>query len=442
MTLSTILLAVTLFFTMSVDAQTNNQNNQCGKDCQWSISDTTLTITGTGKMQDYFSDKEIPWQSNKESITKIIINNMTSIGKKAFQNMPSLKQIQLNSVTTINEAAFYNTGLEEIEIPATVETIGKNAFENNLKLSKITFQGNSQLNLIEAKAFRNCPKLTEITLPESLVVLERKVFEGCSSLTKVIIGRNLQKLGEQLFTKCSSLSTVTINEENQFYSTLGNVIFNKNQTKLIYYPVSLKDKEYRVPFTVEIIGKESFIESKINSLILPSDLQIIEESAFYGNRYIKELVFPHYLEEIQTTAFAGCRSLEKVIIKSQLIIGEQAFIGCRKLGQVIYSPDGLPTCPNNVFEMTKTLDNVKVTSNYYRLSQQFCGEKAEEGLISGEISKDNEKDDVYYYIDPNGTLIIYGNGTMRDFTEEEPAPWNDQKDQIQHVMIKDGVENI
>ena len=92
--------------------------------------------------------------------------------------------------------------------------------------------------------------------------LENKVFEGCASLHTVKIGTELEKLGQQVFSKCSALKQITIDTNNNVYSTVNNVIFNKNQTKLIYYPIALPEKQYIIPSSVTTIGKEAFIESK------------------------------------------------------------------------------------------------------------------------------------------------------------------------------------
>ena len=79
---------ITLFFIISVNAETI-ENNKCGEHCQWSISGTTLEITGSGKMQNYYADSQVPWEANKNEITKIKITGIISIGQKSFQNIPN-----------------------------------------------------------------------------------------------------------------------------------------------------------------------------------------------------------------------------------------------------------------------------------------------------------------------------------------------------------------
>ena len=440
MTLFTLFISFTFFFMMNVNAQTNIK---CGEDYQWTFEDKTLKFTGSGKMRDFYSDNEIPWIKHVNEIESISFDqsSITTIGQKAFQNLSKLKNINFGNIIEIGHAAFYNTGLTQLTISKKIQRINKNAFESNIELTTVTFEQNSELDIIEEKAFKNCLKLTSIKLPESVTTIQNRIFEGCSMLQSVQMGSQVKELGTHLFIKCSSLSSIIINENNQYFTTINNVIFTKDKKELIYYAASLPEKHYDVPFTVETIRKESFTGSKIESITFPSNLKKIEESAFYGSRHLKQLTLPHYLKSIGKTAFAGCRSLTTVIMTSAVEIGDHAFIGCRKLGKVLYIPDEAPTCPTNVFEMTAQLSKVKVNERYPK--RDFCGKDLDKSLNAGEVSQNKNEDDVYYYIDPeSGTLIVYGNGTMQDFNQTNPAPWQDQKEIIEHIVIKDGVDNI
>ena len=214
--MSLFTLLITLFFIFSTYAESNH----CGKQCQYTIEGTTLKITGSGKMQDFYGDKAIPWKDTRETITEIQITGVTSIGKRAFQNMIKLTSITFDSVISIGEGAFYNTGLTQITIPASVEKIERNAFEENTQLTKILFTEESKLTTIDERAFKNCEKLESIDFPDSVVTMGKKLFEGCLGLKSVSIGSKLENLGDSLFIKCYSLSQITINENNKHMQQL------------------------------------------------------------------------------------------------------------------------------------------------------------------------------------------------------------------------------
>ena len=49
------------------------QSGQCGKNLTWTLDGGTLTISGTGKADDYYCDAKIAWRSSKESIKRVVI---------------------------------------------------------------------------------------------------------------------------------------------------------------------------------------------------------------------------------------------------------------------------------------------------------------------------------------------------------------------------------
>lgn len=49
----------------------------CGSNLTWEFSDDgKLTISGTGTMRNYISEKDVPWYSVRESIETVVINGV------------------------------------------------------------------------------------------------------------------------------------------------------------------------------------------------------------------------------------------------------------------------------------------------------------------------------------------------------------------------------
>ena len=159
----------------------------CGDNVYWSYNSSgkTLTIFGTGAMDNYGSTNR-PWQSLLGEITTVIIddgvtiiggrafescnnltsvnipNNVTVIAGYAFAQCPSLKSVNMGSgVTTIGSGAFGLTGLESVSLPASLTSIG-------------------------AQAFATCP-LTSVSIPARVTSIGNQAFWGCISLNSVTI---------------------------------------------------------------------------------------------------------------------------------------------------------------------------------------------------------------------------------------------------------------
>ena len=152
--------------------------------------------------------------NGKKSLLSIILpEGITFIGNSAFLNS-GLEAITLpESLMEIGQSVFLGTQLKEITIPANVGVLGASAFEGSdagtMPLEKVIFNG-SKIMEIEPYTFKNCVKLKEITLPESLAIIAYDAFFGCSSLTKVVIPDNVTEIEKTAFSQCTSLTEATI----------------------------------------------------------------------------------------------------------------------------------------------------------------------------------------------------------------------------------------
>lgn len=115
---------------------------------------------------------------------------------------------------TVNEVAsnaFRNCpNLTRVTVPETVGLIGNFAFANCPNLTSVTFASNSMLTEIGNNAFAGCSSLTNFTFPETLLTIGNDTFNGCSSFTSVTIPNSVTTIGASAFTSCTGLTKVTI----------------------------------------------------------------------------------------------------------------------------------------------------------------------------------------------------------------------------------------
>ena len=116
---------------------------QCGEDMEWSYDNGTLTISGSGDMDDY-PDGDAPWLEYKDSIEKLVVTgNVTSIGACAFLDYDNLKQVDFGSAMhTIQYRAFYScNGLTTFTLPDTFRKFGEECFMGCESLREIRCLG-------------------------------------------------------------------------------------------------------------------------------------------------------------------------------------------------------------------------------------------------------------------------------------------------------------
>ena len=144
----------------------------------------------------------------------IIPNDVTSIGKYAFQYCSGLTSVVIpNSVTSIGDDAFqYCSGLTSVTIGKNVTTIGIGAFASCKNIISVTIPNG--VTSIGGSAFFNCSSLTSVDIPNSVTSIYAGTFMNCSSLTTVVIPNSITFIGDVAFEYCSSLTDVYCHAEN------------------------------------------------------------------------------------------------------------------------------------------------------------------------------------------------------------------------------------
>ena len=285
-------------------AESSGNCGDNGSNVTWSLDDNgTLTISGSGKIEDYRSDIDQPWYSNRSDITSVVIEpGVTSIGSQAFYECSNLTSITIPSgLTSIGEQAFGNcTGLTSITIPSGFISIGDYAFWNCTGLTSITIQNG--VTSIGTGAFWNCTGLTSITIPSSVT-----------------------SIGVNVFYNCTGLTDITVDSNNSSFCSESGVLFNKDKTTLIYYPLGKNDSSYTIPDGVTVIEQYAFYcNSKLTSVTIPSGVTSIGEMAFRECSGLTSVIVPSSVTSIEYNAFWCCFNLI-IYIPGGITIGIDAF---------------------------------------------------------------------------------------------------------------------
>ena len=132
------------------------KSGSCGENVRYELSsDGTLTISGSGNMNNY-ERTESPFYNN-DNIKKVIIGTgITDIGESLFLNCSKLCSVEISdTVTKLGWNCFYGCcSLTEIEIPESVTIIDTDSFDGCINLRNVTIPDSVEIIGEEASARR------------------------------------------------------------------------------------------------------------------------------------------------------------------------------------------------------------------------------------------------------------------------------------------------
>lgn len=238
----------------------------------------------------------------------ILLSYPSGKKEKSYQVLHSVQKLGMNS--------FFAARVEEVILPENLTEIGKFAFS----LSSVS----------------------EIKLPHKFKKIESGAFFSCWDLKKIDIPENVSEIGEEAFNR-SPLSEIHISENNLYYLSEDNILFNKEKTKLIYYSPLKEEKSYQIPDGVELVGE-----------------------AFCQCNHLEEIIFPDSVSELKGAVFTDCKELKRIIISDKKkSVSMDIIRGCDKLKEIIICSDKkikykIPCykiMPTTISDMIRYLEN-------------------------------------------------------------------------------------
>lgn len=380
-------------------------NGTCGEHMTWKIDENgTLTISGTGRMEDYDAYNSInsPWFNYRKHITGVVIEEgVESIGTEAFWSCENIADITIpRSVSSIGAGAFSGTAWMEqqkkepfvivngillergtakgdITIPDTVVRIGPSALSGEA-VTSITIP--SSVTEIETRGIAYCYSLKKLTVPDSVKTLGTGALEWNSALEEVTLSAGVESIGEDLLRNCEKLKTVRILNPNCLIPDAGSVICNSEQW----------DEDYTK----------------------------VEKTTYTG-----------VIEGYQGSTAEAYAKKNGYTFKS--------------LGAAPEDPTEEPTEPPTeqpteqpTEEPTEQPTEEPTEQPTEEPTEEPTEQPTEPITLSGKCGEN-----LTWTLDSKGTLTISGTGEMDNF-DYTPAPWNDAGESIRSLIVEDGVMSI
>ena len=212
-------------------------------------------------------------------------------------------------------------------------------------------------------AFNEARLLTSITIPAGVTSIGDYAFFNAVSLTSITIPATVTSIGEYAFTSTTALNSIVVDSENITFSSIADVLFNKDATTLIRYPSGKSGTSYSIPSGITRIGSGAFSGSvSLTSITIPTGVTNIESNTFIYATKLSSINIPSSVRSIGDSAFAYASSLASVRIPSSVIsIGEYAFDNATTLASVYFFGDQ-PSIGTNAFSNIASGPTAYITS--------------------------------------------------------------------------------
>ena len=383
-----LVLSVTMLLSLSAGLDYSAYANDtvtgsCGENVSYTFDKETgtLTISGTGDMEDYAYSDASPINADSP-----------------FSNFEGIKTVIINpGVTSIGNATFFGcVSMENVTIPDSVKIIGEAAFDGCTSLVNFNVDENNTAYCSPNGVLLNKDKTellqfpirsenTNYVIPDTVKIIHDEAFYDCSTVKELTIPSSVVSIGKDAFFWCS-LENINVDNENSVFSSQDGVLFNKDKTELIVYPKSKGITSYNIPDGVEIIDAKAFHYCmSIRSVTIPesvteigdaafsscwnlSDISVSNENASFCsddnalfNKDKTELIqsiydsgkteytVPDTVTKIRNYAFYSRRNLTSVTLPDSVVtVGDYAFNGCTDLASIKLS-DNLTTIGEYAF---------------------------------------------------------------------------------------------
>ena len=406
LSLALVMVMVFTLLPASAFAATVVDSGTCGDNLTWTFDSAgTLTISGTGDMDDYSSwGGSQPWGPYVYSAIKAVIigNDVTSIGDYAFYGCYSLKMV---------------------EIGESVKSIGDGAVESCDRDSYLTFLGDEPTEVGE-DVFPRYDAGIHIYVPENNDTWTNSSFYNDDTQTwrgnpvtfcnhdydKEVTPATCLNGGytTHYCTKCGagykndytdpsghhfaggSCTRCGMPENAIASGTCGKRLMwylDENQVLTISGTGEMNDcqgdqpwQEYRESIEtvdikpgVESIGYYAFFEcSKLSNVVLPESLVSIDNNAFRGCSSLASITIPDSVTKIGDCAFDSCSMLKDITLPAGLTCLEEAVLYCCTSLESVTIPENVTCIESEAFFGCTALKNVAIPDSVTEICSAAC----------------------------------------------------------------------
>ncbi len=246
---------------------------------------------------------------------------------------------------------------------------------------------------------------TEVTVPSEfknvpVKVIDYYAFHDCDKITSITIPDSITDIEDYAFGDCTNLASIIVSEDNEYYSSIDGILYNKDKTTICFVPnaitgsITIPDSYGDYAYTLTFAGHDGI-----------TDINVSEDNKYFksidGNVYSKDgKTLIRYAPGKTNTSFTVPNGVTS--------IGSYAFDSCSNLRSLML-PLSLEHIDNHVFD---TCNNLNI---YYegRLDQFHIsiivtiGDGAPPVTFYYYSESKPTEDENFWHYDENGNVVVW-----------------------------------
>ncbi|QEJ94281.1 leucine-rich repeat domain-containing protein [Treponema phagedenis] len=286
---------------------------------------------GQGQQDERFEvqdGKLVKYTGTDEHV--VIPESVKVIGKEVFSANTTIKTVQLpTGLLKIEDDAFLYSTLTKVTIPANVTEIGSFAFMGT-KLTELKFEAGSKITKLPKNMCEICTDLTTVELPTGLQSIGSSAFSGCEKLSQITFPDTVHTIETNAFRE-TALTRVVLPanlqklEQQAFY-------LNKELTEVVASTTVVQQDWKEIPENDNGISALCFCDNqKLQTIKFPDRLKTMSEGCLLGAVHLKDVTLPASIASISEGIIDLSSITDKVTVHvknrepSQISINTYAF---------------------------------------------------------------------------------------------------------------------
>ena len=113
-----------------------------------------------------------------------------------------------SGLESIDDNAFNKSGVQEVTLPAVLDTIGESAFSKCNAFTEMIMP--QSVRYVGQSCFHTCENLAHVEIPEGVKVLDHMVFHSCHAMESFTVPRSIEQIGWFTFWDCTLLRELVL----------------------------------------------------------------------------------------------------------------------------------------------------------------------------------------------------------------------------------------